>query len=93
MPPTPKKTRKPRLSPAAALAAAALLCLSLAQGCTLDSREHEELRSLREEYLVRIAELRQANDTINRNITATYLELEALKVRLAEEEARRAPNG
>ena len=65
--------------------AAILLCLcpGLLAGCTLDSREYEDLKAHKEEYLVQIAELRQANETINRNITATYAELEDLKARLA----------
>jgi uncharacterized coiled-coil DUF342 family protein len=65
--------------------------LGILSGCTLDSREYDELKALKEEYLVQIAELRQANDTINRNITATYVELDALKTRLSEEEAKAAP--
>jgi hypothetical protein len=67
------------------LSLALALFLGLTAGCTLDSREHDELKALKEEYLVQISELRQANDTINRNITATYLELEALKARLGDD--------
>jgi hypothetical protein len=80
-----------RICQAIPLLPALALVIGLIPGCTLDSREYESLKALKEEYLVRIAELRQANDTINRNITATYLELEALKARLAEEENRRRP--
>ncbi|MDR2198974.1 MAG: hypothetical protein LBR53_05905 [Deltaproteobacteria bacterium] len=65
--------------------------LCLLSACTFDSREYDELKALKEEYLVRIAEARQANDTINRNINATYLELEALRTKLEEELARERP--
>ena len=70
---------------------APLLGLILFAGCTLDSREYEQLKALKDEYLVQIAELRQANDTINRNITATYQEMEDLKEKLRTEEANQAP--
>jgi hypothetical protein len=64
----------------------ALAAFAFLPSCTLDSQEYENLKNLRDEYRAQIADLRQANETINRNIMATYLELETLKARLAEEE-------
>jgi hypothetical protein len=69
------------------LAAAALAALSPAS-CTLDTSDYENLKHIRDEYRLQIADLRQSNETINRNILATYVELETLKARLAEEEER-----
>ncbi|MDR3155333.1 MAG: hypothetical protein LBW85_13975 [Deltaproteobacteria bacterium] len=76
-------------APARILLPLALVAALAVPACTLDSEEYESLKSLRDEYRVQIADLRQANETINRNILATYLELESLKARLAEEEERR----
>jgi hypothetical protein len=56
--------------------------------CTLDSKDYEDMKHIRDEYRLQIADLRQANETINRNILATYQELDSLKARLAEEEDR-----
>ncbi|MDR2613364.1 MAG: hypothetical protein LBG06_11315 [Deltaproteobacteria bacterium] len=77
------------MTPARILAPLALLPLLFLPSCTLDSQEYENLKGLRDEYRAQIADLRQANETINRNILATYLELESLKARLAEEEQAR----
>jgi hypothetical protein len=71
----------------ASLAAGALLSLS-ATSCTLDSQDYENLKHIRDEYRIQIADLRQANETINRNILATYQELESLKSRLSEAEEK-----
>jgi hypothetical protein len=70
------------------LAAAGVLALAAAS-CTLDSQDYENLKNIRDEYRIQIADLRQANETINRNILATYQELESLQARLAEEEEKR----
>jgi hypothetical protein len=64
------------------------LSLVLFSACTFDTQEYDELKNLREEYIAEINELRQMNEILNRNITATYLELESLKARLAEMEKR-----
>jgi hypothetical protein len=71
----------------ATLAAAAAISLAV-PSCTLDSQDYENLKHIRDEYRIQIADLRQANETINRNILATYLELESLQARLAEEEEK-----
>jgi chromosome segregation ATPase len=57
--------------------------LFLTAGCTLDRREYDELKATQDEYRAQLLELRQANETINRNIRAAYQELEALKAQLA----------
>ncbi|MDR0548905.1 MAG: hypothetical protein LBI10_05785 [Deltaproteobacteria bacterium] len=61
----------------------ALLIGFLLPSCALDRREYEELKATQEEYRAQLAELRQANETINRNITAAIQELDALKAQLA----------
>jgi septal ring factor EnvC (AmiA/AmiB activator) len=66
-----------------------LLSLPGLSSCTFDDKEYEDLLVLREEYLTQIAELRQEIETMNRNITVTYQELETLRARLAEEEKDR----
>jgi predicted nucleic acid-binding Zn-ribbon protein len=55
----------------------------LAPGCALDRREYEELKATQEEFRAQLAELRQANETINRNIAAAIQELDALRAQLA----------
>jgi cell division protein FtsB len=61
----------------------ALFLLFLAPACALDRREYEELKNTQDEFRAQLAELRQANETINRNITVAIQELEALKAQLA----------
>jgi predicted nucleic acid-binding Zn-ribbon protein len=77
----------------ARLVPTALFALLALGACTLDSQEYENLKSLRDEYRAQIADLRQANETINRNILATYMELESLEARLAEEEEAKRRSG
>ncbi|MDR1395232.1 MAG: hypothetical protein LBK52_03545 [Deltaproteobacteria bacterium] len=60
-----------------------LLCLLMPSACTLDRREYEELKAAQDEYRAQLQDLRQANETINRNITAAFQELEALRSQLA----------
>ncbi|MDR2350428.1 MAG: hypothetical protein LBF41_07410 [Deltaproteobacteria bacterium] len=72
--------------------ALAVPLLLLASSCDFDSKEQEDLKLLREEYLTQIAELRQSIETMNRNITVTYQELETLRARLEEEERIHASN-
>ncbi|MDR1165864.1 MAG: hypothetical protein LBO66_08375 [Deltaproteobacteria bacterium] len=86
----PKRASFPRKILFLLLGAFSFLPLS---ACTLDTHEYEELKALKEEYITQIQELRLANETINRNITATYLELEALKARLSDAEKRRGLGG
>ncbi|MDR1576875.1 MAG: hypothetical protein LBT86_01420 [Deltaproteobacteria bacterium] len=64
----------------------------LASGCVLDRREYEELKATQEEYRAQLTELRQTNETINRNITAAYIELESLKTQLAAIPPRKRSN-
>ncbi|MDR1873319.1 MAG: hypothetical protein LBS60_15585 [Deltaproteobacteria bacterium] len=61
----------------------ALFLFFLVPGCALDRREYEELKATQDEFRAQLAELRQANETINRNITVAIQELEALKAQLA----------
>jgi hypothetical protein len=42
------------------------------------------MRGIRDEYLAQLAEIRQANDTINRNIITAYQELAVLRTRLEQ---------
>ncbi|MDR2461452.1 MAG: hypothetical protein LBE38_11870 [Deltaproteobacteria bacterium] len=67
---------------------ASVLSLTLFS-CSFDNKEYEDLKSLKSEYLALITEQRQANETMNRNIAATYSELESLKARLEEMEAQK----
>ncbi|MDR1039481.1 MAG: hypothetical protein LBR80_04805 [Deltaproteobacteria bacterium] len=76
------------MSPARIIIPLALLAALFVPSCTLDSQDYENLQQIRDEYRIQIADLRQANETINRNILATYQELELLKARLEEEEER-----
>jgi hypothetical protein len=43
---------------------------------------------MRDEYLSQLTEIRQTNETINRNIASAYQELEVLRNRLAERAAQ-----
>jgi cell division protein FtsB len=61
----------------------ALFFSFLAPGCALDRREYEDLKATQEEFRAQLSELRQANETINRNIAAAIQELDALKDQLA----------
>jgi regulator of replication initiation timing len=70
-----------------AIAVSALLAVSLTASCTVDGDEYDRAESLRNEYRDQLAKLRQMNETMSKNITAAYLELETLKERLAEKEA------
>jgi uncharacterized coiled-coil DUF342 family protein len=64
---------------------AILLALMLAAaGCGLNRSEFDRMRAVRDEYLAQLAEVRQANDTINRNIVSAYQELEVLRARLEQ---------
>jgi chromosome segregation ATPase len=49
----------------------------------MDRWEYEELKATQEDYRAQLTETRQANETINRNITAAFKELETLKAQLA----------
>jgi uncharacterized coiled-coil DUF342 family protein len=56
--------------------------------CGLNRTEYERLRAMRDEYLAQLSEIRQNNETINRNIASAYQELEVLRNRLAERSAQ-----
>jgi uncharacterized coiled-coil DUF342 family protein len=55
-----------------------------APSCTGDRAEYDRLKALRDEYRAELTQLRQANDTINKNITSAYQELENLQARAEE---------
>jgi hypothetical protein len=65
------------------LASIALLILAL-PGCGYNRTEFETMKSLRDEYLTQLAEVRQTNEIINRNILSAYQEIEVLRNRLEE---------
>jgi uncharacterized coiled-coil DUF342 family protein len=56
----------------------------LIPGCGLNRSEYDKMRGIRDEYLAQLAEIRQANDTINRNIISAYQELKVLRARLEQ---------
>jgi hypothetical protein len=64
----------------------------LVPGCGLDRREYEELKATQDEFRAQLVELRQTNETINRNIAAAFMELETLKAQLAAIPPRKKPN-
>jgi uncharacterized coiled-coil DUF342 family protein len=64
------------------------LALLLLPGCGLNRTEYEKMRALRDEYLSQLAEIRQSNETVNRNIVSAYQELDVLQTRLAERRAQ-----
>jgi hypothetical protein len=68
----------------------ALLALSLLllSGCGLNRTEYEKMRSLRDEYIGQLSEIRQSNEVINRNIISAYQELDVLRTRMAERTAQ-----
>jgi cell division protein FtsB len=65
------------------IALTASLLFMFSVGCAMDRREYEDLKATQEEFRAQLNELRQANETINRNITAAIQELDALKAQLA----------
>jgi uncharacterized coiled-coil DUF342 family protein len=65
-----------------------LTVLYLVPACANNRAEYERLRSIRDDYLTQLSELRQANDTINNNIIAAYQEIENLKNLLEEKRAQ-----
>jgi hypothetical protein len=70
------------------LLAMMLTTMALAGSCGLDRTERDAMRSLKDQYLAELSEIRQANDTINRNIISAYQELELLRTRLEERTAQ-----
>jgi hypothetical protein len=73
-----------------------LVCLLLVffalPGCGYNRAEYERMKSLRDEYLTELAEARQTNEIINRNIFAAYQEIEVLRNRLEERRAQERNN-
>jgi hypothetical protein len=59
--------------------------LALSPGCGLNRTEHDRLRDIHSEYLAQLAEIRQANETISRNIASAYKEIEVLNARLNQQ--------
>ncbi|MDR2368063.1 MAG: hypothetical protein LBF58_08150 [Deltaproteobacteria bacterium] len=70
-----------------AFAALAALTLTLTPGCGLNRSEYDRQRDIRGEYLSQLSEIRQANETIGRNISSTYKEIAVLRIRLELVEA------
>jgi hypothetical protein len=68
--------------------ALALAPLPVMPACGLNRVEQDEMKALKDEYLAELAEIRLANDTINRNIVSTYQELAVLRARLEEKRAQ-----
>ncbi|MDR1296705.1 MAG: hypothetical protein LBO05_04880 [Deltaproteobacteria bacterium] len=66
------------------LAAMMLLLPTMLPGCGLNKAEYDKMRAIRDEYLAQLAETRQVNDTINRNIASAYQELVVLRARLEQ---------
>ncbi|MDR1110437.1 MAG: hypothetical protein LBP92_07030 [Deltaproteobacteria bacterium] len=69
------------------LALLAVLALVAAPGCGLNRSEYDRMRDIKNEYLAQLAEIRQANETINRNILSAYQELGVLRARLGQRDA------
>ncbi|MDR1310086.1 MAG: hypothetical protein LBL95_09375 [Deltaproteobacteria bacterium] len=69
------------------LALLAILALVPVPGCGLNRSEYDRMRDIRNEYLAQLAEIRQANETINRNILSAYQELGVLRARLGQRDA------
>jgi hypothetical protein len=57
-------------------------------GCGYNRGEYEQLKALRDEYLTELAQIRQTNEIINRNILSAYQEVETLRNRLEERTAQ-----
>jgi hypothetical protein len=62
-----------------------LLTALLSQGCGLDRSEYDRMREIRTDYMAQLAEIRQDNETISRNITSAYKEIEVLEARLKQQ--------
>jgi peptidoglycan hydrolase CwlO-like protein len=67
------------------LLAGLMACLAFLPSCSLNDKERQALVSSRDDLRNQINELRQSNETISRNITSAYAEMEELKARIAEE--------
>jgi thioredoxin-related protein len=65
-----------------------LLVFFFASACANNRAEYEKLRSVRDDYLAQLIELRQANDTISNNIVVAYQEIENIKKILEEKKAQ-----
>jgi hypothetical protein len=70
----------------------AFLTLVLAPACGLNRNEYDRLRDIRSDYIAQLSEIRQANETIGRNISSTYKEIEVLKTRLEDQATESGQN-
>jgi hypothetical protein len=67
------------------LAFLAILIFILSPGCGLNRAEYDRMRDIRNGYITQLSEIRQANETISRNIMSAYKEIEVLKSRLNQQ--------
>jgi chromosome condensin MukBEF ATPase and DNA-binding subunit MukB len=66
------------------LCAFAILIALTVSACGLNRGEYERMRALRDEYLSQLADVRQSNEIINRNVVSAFQEIDALRKRLDE---------
>ena len=76
---------KPSL--AFAVLSAMILTFLAMPGCGLNRSDYDRQRDIRGEFLAQLAEVRQANEIIGRNIASTYQEIEVLRARIVERES------
>ncbi|MDR2442011.1 MAG: hypothetical protein LBE31_00645 [Deltaproteobacteria bacterium] len=66
------------------IVAIVILAVPLLSSCGFNRTEYDNLQAMRDEYLIRLSEIRQTNEIISRNIVGAYQELEVLRRRLDE---------